>query len=77
VSVRVSVFDKMDKIEYRAVIKFLHLKGNSPMQIKAKFDNLYGHFAPPFATVKRWAAEFKGGLQICLMMSANNCDHLR
>jgi hypothetical protein len=67
VSVRVSVFDKMDKIE------FLHLKGNSPMKIKAKIDNLYGLFA----TVKRWAAEFKGSLPTCLMMSANNCDHLR
>jgi hypothetical protein len=29
------------------------------------------------ATVKRWAAEFKGSLPTCLMMSANNCDHLR
>ncbi|KAL6257504.1 hypothetical protein P5V15_011074 [Pogonomyrmex californicus] len=51
----------MEKIEYRAVIKFLHLKGNTPAQIKIELDAVYGDSAPSFATVKRWAAEFKRG----------------
>lgn len=58
-SVDVSVFVKMEKIEYRAVIKFLHLKGNTPAQIKAELDAVYGDFASSFAIVKRWAAKFK------------------
>ncbi|KAL6264243.1 hypothetical protein P5V15_004331 [Pogonomyrmex californicus] len=32
----------MEKIEYRAVIKFLHLKGNTPAQIKIELDAVYG-----------------------------------
>src|SRR5436190_24157904 len=32
---------KMDKIEYRAVIKYLFLKGNTPTQIKDELDSVY------------------------------------
>lgn len=49
----------MDKIEYRAVIKFLRLKGKSPIEIKAELDMIYGETFPSFFTVKMWAAEFK------------------
>ena len=52
---------KMNKIEYRAVIKYLFLKGNTPTQIKDEFDLVYGNSAPSFITVKFWAAEFKRG----------------
>ena len=52
---------KMDKIEYRAVIKYLFLKGNTPAQIKDELDSVYGDSAPSFTTVKFWAAEFKRG----------------
>jgi hypothetical protein len=45
VSVHV-IFDKMEKIEYRAVIKLSHLKGNTPTQIKAELDTVYGVSAP-------------------------------
>ncbi|KYN22612.1 hypothetical protein ALC57_04986 [Trachymyrmex cornetzi] len=51
----------MKKIEYRAINKFLHLKGNTSTQIKAELDAVYGDSAPSFATVKRWVAEFKRG----------------
>jgi len=51
----------MDKIEYRAVIKYLFLKGNTPTQIKDELDSVYGDSAPSFTTVKFWAAEFKRG----------------
>ena len=50
---------KIDKIEYRAVIKYLFLKGNTPMQIKVELDSVYGNSARSFTTVKFWAAEFK------------------
>ena len=50
---------KIDKIEYRAVIKYLFLKGNTPMEIKDQLDSVYGDSAPSFTTVKFWAAEFK------------------
>ena len=56
-----SVFVKMEKIEYRAVIKYLFLKGNMPTQIKVELDTVYGDNAPSFTTVKFWAAEFKRG----------------
>lgn len=36
-----------------SVIKFLHLKGNTPTQIKAELDTVYGDSAQSFATVKR------------------------
>ncbi|XP_030761217.1 protein GVQW3-like [Sitophilus oryzae] len=51
----------MDKIEYRAVIKYLVLKGNTSTQIKHELDSVYGVSAPSFTTVKFWAAEFKRG----------------
>ncbi|KYN21168.1 hypothetical protein ALC57_06462, partial [Trachymyrmex cornetzi] len=50
---------KMEKIEYRAIIKFLNLKGNTSTQIKIELGAVYGDSAPSFATVKRWVAEFK------------------
>ena len=43
---------KIDKIEYRAVIKYLFLKGNTPTQIKDELDSVYGDSAPSFTTVK-------------------------
>ncbi|GFW46496.1 HTH_48 domain-containing protein [Trichonephila clavipes] len=51
----------MDKIKYRAVIKYLLLKGNTPMQIKDELDSVYGDSAPSFISVKFWAAEFTRG----------------
>lgn len=56
-----SIFVKMEKIEYRAVIKYLFLKGNTPTQIKDELDSVYGDSSPSFTTVKFWAAEFKRG----------------
>ena len=56
-----SRLSKKDKIEYRAVIKYLFLKGNTPAQIKDELNSVYGDFAPLFTTVKFWAAELKRG----------------
>ncbi|GFT62508.1 transposable element Tcb1 transposase [Trichonephila clavipes] len=41
-----------DKIEYRAVIKYLFLKGNTPTQIKDELDSVYGDSAPSFTTAE-------------------------
>ncbi|CAK1585575.1 unnamed protein product [Parnassius mnemosyne] len=51
----------MEKIEYRVVIKFLFLKGNTPTKIKDELDSVYGDSAPLFSIVKFWLAEFKCG----------------
>lgn len=51
----------MDKIEYKAIIKYLFLKGYTPTQIKVELDDMYGDCAPSFNTVKFWVAEFKSG----------------
>jgi len=56
-----SVSLKMDKTEYRAVIKFFVKEGLTPNEIHSKFIKVYGDFSPSFSTIKKWAAEFKRG----------------
>lgn len=51
----------MNKLEYRAVIKFFVLDGLSPKEIHPKLIKVYGDSAPSMSTVKKWAAEFKRG----------------
>jgi histone-lysine N-methyltransferase SETMAR len=51
----------MDKIEYRAVIKFFVKEGLMPNEIHSKFIKVYGDSSPLFSTIKKWAAEFKRG----------------
>jgi len=51
----------MDKIEYRAVIKFFVKEGLTPNEIHSKFTKVYGDSSPSFSTIKKWAAEFKRG----------------
>ena len=54
-------FSKMDKSEFRAVIKHLYLKGLTPKKVKAELDEVHGTSAPVFATVYNWVNEFKSG----------------
>ena len=56
-----SVSLKIDKIEYRAVIKFFVKEGLTPNEIHSKFIKVYGDSSPSFSTIKKWAAEFKRG----------------
>jgi len=56
-----SVSHKMDKIEYRAVIKFFVKEGLTPNEIHSNFIKFYGNFSPSFSTIKKWAAEIKCG----------------
>lgn len=51
----------MEQVEYRAVIRFMFLKGKSIDDTKTELDSVYGDLAPSIATVKRWVAEFKRG----------------
>jgi histone-lysine N-methyltransferase SETMAR len=51
----------MDKIEYRAVIKFFVKEGLMPNEIYLKFTKVYEDSSPLFSTIKKWAAEFKRG----------------
>jgi hypothetical protein len=56
-----SVSLKMDKILYRAVIKFFVKEGLTPNEIHSKFIKVCGDSSPSFSTIKKWAAEFKRG----------------
>jgi histone-lysine N-methyltransferase SETMAR len=51
----------MDKIEYRAVIKFFVKEGLTPNEINSEFIKVYGDSSPSFSTNKKWAAKFKRG----------------
>jgi len=65
-----SVSLKMDKIEYRAVIKFF-VKGFTLNEIHSKFIKVYGDSSPSFSTTKKWAAEFKRG---CTSLEDDPCE---
>ena len=72
---------KMDNIEYRTVIKYLFLKGNTPTQIKDELDSVYGDSAPSFTTVKFWPADFKRGRKSLgddsTFGTSKNCNYRR
>ena len=51
----------MEKIEYRAVMKFLHLKEKKTQEIKDELDSVYAEASPSITTVKYWVAEYKRG----------------
>ena len=53
--------DKMEKVEVRAVIKYLCKKGMSPKEIHEDFMETLGKESPSYSTVKKWAAEFTRG----------------
>ena len=44
-------FQKMDKKEFRVLIKHYLIKGKSPQETKEKLDKHYGESAPPIRTV--------------------------
>jgi len=49
------------KNEFRAIIKYLYMKGLTPKEIKAELANVHSTSAPAFATVYNWMNEFKRG----------------
>ena len=52
---------KMEREEYRAVIKFFFLKGWNATQVKTELTEVCGSSSPSFATVSNWINEFKRG----------------
>ena len=55
----------MEKNEFRAVIKRLHMKSLIPKEIKAELDNVHSTSAPAFATVYNWMNKFKRDVTSC------------
>jgi len=51
----------MEKNEFRAVIKYLHMKGLMPKEIKAELNNIHSISALAHATVYNWLNKFKRG----------------
>ena len=49
------------KVEYRAVIRYLYLKGKTGKEIHGELADVYGFSAPSYAQVKFWVGEFKRG----------------
>ena len=49
------------KVEHRAVIQYLYLKGKMGKEIHGELANVYGSSAPSYAQVKFWVGEFKRG----------------
>ena len=47
------------KVEYRAVIRYMYLKGKTGQEIHCELTNVYGSSAPSYAQVKFWVGEFK------------------
>ena len=47
------------KVEYRAVIRNLYLKGKTGKEIHGELAGVYGSSAPSYAQVKFWVGEFK------------------
>ena len=49
------------KVEYRAVIRYLYLKGKAGKEIHGELTDVYGSSAPYYAQVKFWVGVFKRG----------------
>ena len=45
--------------EYRAVIRYLYLKGKTGQEIHCELTNVYGSSAPSYAQDKFWVGQFK------------------
>ena len=47
----------MEKNEFRAMIKHLHMKSSTPKEIKAELDNVHSTSAPAYAIVYEYYHE--------------------
>ena len=52
------------EVEYRAVIRYLYLKGKPGKEIHGALAEVYGSSAPSYAQVKFWVGEFKRGKRL-------------
>ena len=51
----------MEKVEYRAVIRFLYLKGRTPTEAFDEMKEVCGDDVPSYDVVKQWQTQFKCG----------------
>ena len=58
---KVGNFLKMDRVEHRAVIRFLLLEGENATNSHKRLSNVYGKSSPSYSTVASWVSEFKRG----------------
>ena len=49
------------KVEHRAVIRYLYLKGKTGKEIHGELADVYGYSAQSYAQVKFWVGDFKRG----------------
>ena len=49
----------LSKVEYRAVIRYLYLKGKTGQEIHCELTSVYGSSALSYAQVEFWVGEFK------------------
>ena len=49
----------LSKVEYRAVFRYLYLKGKTGKEIHGELADVYGSSAPSYAQVKFWVGEFE------------------
>ena len=47
------------KVEYRAVIRYMYLKGKTCKEIHGELTDVYGSSEPSYAQVKFWVGGFK------------------
>ena len=55
------VVKKMDKKEFRVLIKYCFLKGKNTVEAKTWLDNEFPDTAPGKSTIKDWYAKFRRG----------------
>ena len=49
------------KVEYRAIIRYLYLKGKTGKEIHGELADVYGSSAPSYVQVKFWVGELERG----------------
>jgi len=50
-----------NNIKMRAVIRFFFMQGKVPKEVHAILKKTLGEYAPSYATIKNWVAQFKHG----------------
>ena len=60
---------KLEKVEIRAVIKYLCMKGMPSKEIHEAFMKNLGRESPSYSTVKKWTTKFKKGRERALRLT--------
>jgi histone-lysine N-methyltransferase SETMAR len=66
----------MDKIEYRAVIKFFVKEGLTPNEIHSKFIKVYGDSSPSFSIINPSNAGLNPNCHFLALLEAHHILHV-